>query len=227
LNARLPPRPRAVLFDLDGTLADTAPDLIAAVERVCVEEGQPPLAPEVLRPLVGQGGGAMLRRTFGQLTKPRFQRLLARFIAHYCSHICDHTTLFPGMSEALGRLHAAGIPWGIVTNKPHAMACSLMYLLATPPGCIALLGSGAAARAKPYPHGLRFAAEMASVPPQSCWYVGDDLRDVQAASAVPMVSVAAGWGYIKADEDWRHWGADVCCTTVAEFDQLLSNAIGE
>jgi N-acetyl-D-muramate 6-phosphate phosphatase len=126
------------------------------------------------------------------------------------------------MHSVFERLNAARVPWGVVTNKPHPMARSLMYWLPTPPGCKALIGSGVAARAKPYPHGLRMAAEMIGVQPESCWYVGDDLRDIEAARRTPMLSVAAGWGYIQSDEDWRHWGADISCATVAELDSLVA-----
>jgi phosphoglycolate phosphatase len=202
---------RAVLFDLDGTLADTAPDLIAAVNRILTEESRPPLPDSALRPLVSKGGRALLARAFDDLAEEAREPLLPRFLAAYADALAVHTRPFDGIEALLEAIEARGWPWGIVTNKPEGLAIGVVEGLGWSTRSKALVGGDTLPVRKPAPEPLWLAASQLGVPPEACLYVGDDARDVEAAKAAGMPSVAALWGYREAHEDPRNWGATVDC----------------
>ncbi|WP_397595491.1 phosphoglycolate phosphatase [Silanimonas sp.] len=202
---------RAVLFDLDGTLADTAPDLIAAVNRILTEESRPPLPDLALRPLVSKGGRALLARAFDDLAEEAREPLLPRFLAAYADALAVHTRPFDGIEALLEAIEARGWPWGIVTNKPEGLAIGVVEGLGWSTRSKALVGGDTLPVRKPAPEPLWLAASQLGVPPEACLYVGDDARDVEAAKAAGMPSVAALWGYREAHEDPRNWGATVDC----------------
>ncbi|MCZ8063755.1 phosphoglycolate phosphatase [Silanimonas sp.] len=202
---------RAVLFDLDGTLADTAPDLIAAVNRILTEESRPPLPDLALRPLVSKGGRALLARAFDDLAEEAREPLLPRFLAAYANALAVHTRPFDGIEALLEAIEARGWPWGIVTNKPEGLAIGVVEGLGWSTRSKALVGGDTLPVRKPAPEPLWLAASQLGVPPDACLYVGDDARDVEAAKAAGMPSVAALWGYREAHEDPRSWGATVDC----------------
>jgi phosphoglycolate phosphatase len=202
---------RAVLFDLDGTLADTAPDLIAAVNRILAEESRPPLPDSALRPLVSKGGRALLARAFDDLAEEAREPLLPRFLAAYADALAVHTRPFDGIEALLEAIEARGWPWGIVTNKPEVLAIGVVEGLGWSTRSKALVGGDTLPVRKPAPEPLWLAASQLGVPPEACLYVGDDARDVEAAKAAGMPSVAALWGYREAHEDPRTWGATVDC----------------
>ena len=202
----------AVLFDLDGTLADTAPDLIAAVNRVLGEASRPPLADAVLRPLVSKGGRALLGRAFPDLDEAAREPLLPRFLAAYGAALAVHTRPFAGIEALLDAIESRGWPWGIVTNKPEGLARDVVEGLGWSTRTQALIGGDTLAVRKPAPEPLLLAARQLGVAPGACLYVGDDARDVAAAKAAGMPSAAALWGYREADEDPAIWAADVACS---------------
>jgi phosphoglycolate phosphatase len=202
---------RAVLFDLDGTLAHTAPDLIAAVNRILTEESRPPLPDLALRPLVSKGGRALLARAFDDLAEEAREPLLPRFLAAYADALAVHTRPFDGIEALLEAIEARGWPWGIVTNKPEGLAIGVVEGLGWSTRSKALVGGDTLPVRKPAPEPLWLAASQLGVPPDACLYVGDDARDVEAAKAAGMPSVAALWGYREAHEDPRNWGATVDC----------------
>ncbi|WP_397573237.1 phosphoglycolate phosphatase [Silanimonas sp.] len=202
---------RAVLFDLDGTLAHTAPDLIAAVNRILTEESRPPLPDSALRPLVSKGGRALLARAFDDLAEEAREPLLPRFLAAYADALAVHTRPFDGIEALLEAIEARGWPWGIVTNKPEGLAIGVVEGLGWSTRSKALVGGDTLPVRKPAPEPLWLAASQLGVPPEACLYVGDDARDVEAAKAAGMPSVAALWGYREAHEDPRNWGATVDC----------------
>lgn len=202
---------RAVLFDLDGTLAHTAPDLIAAVNRILTEESRPPLPDSALRPLVSKGGRALLARAFDDLAEEAREPLLPRFLAAYADALAVHTRPFDGIEALLEAIEARGWPWGIVTNKPEGLAIGVVEGLGWSTRSKALVGGDTLPVRKPSPEPLWLAASQLGVPPEACLYVGDDARDVEAAKAAGMPSVAALWGYREAHEDPRNWGATVDC----------------
>jgi 2-phosphoglycolate phosphatase len=200
---------KGVLFDLDGTLLDTAADLCAAANTVLREEGRDELAVETLRPTVSRGSRAMLAVAFPELDGAAREPLVPRFLAAYARDIARHSRLFDGMDDVLRAIEAAGSRWGIVTNKPEALAVALVEALGLAGRCAVLIGGDTLAARKPDPLPLREACARLGVPVRDAVYVGDDQRDVQAARAAPMKSIAAAWGYRDASDDIESWGADL------------------
>ena len=189
---------RAVLFDLDGTLADTAPDLAAAVNRMCVEQGHEPLPLERLRPFASAGARGLLQAAFG--IKPadaEYAALRETFLEYYAERVCERTALFPGIAELLAELEARGIAWGIVTNKATRFTGSIVTALGLKPDCVAC--GDTTPHLKPHPASLLHASGQMRIPPTQCTYLGDDLRDMKAAQAAGMRAIAVEWGYHHPD----------------------------
>ena len=204
----MPTPPRAVLFDLDGTLVDSAPDLCNAVNRVVVDLGHPPVPLSRLRDVVSKGGRAMLAVALPQLTDDERAPLLAPFLAHYAQALAVDSVMFEGVADLLAGLEARGLRWGIVTNKPEGLARGVVAGFGWTRRSAVLIGGDTLPRHKPDPDQLLLACEQLGLAPSDVLYVGDDLRDVQAARAAGMVSVAALWGYREAHDDPATWGAD-------------------
>lgn len=212
---------RAVLFDLDGTLADTAADLCAAANAMRVAEGLEPLPLAPFRPWVSRGGRSMLEVAFPHWDDERRAAALPEFLDRYGREPVRESRLFAGMERVLDALAQRGIPWGIVTNKPYALAVPVVEGLGLAARCGVLLGGDSLAARKPDPLPLRVACERLGVEPGSAIYIGDDLRDVQAARAAGMPAVAAGWGYIIPGDDIAAWGADVILDAPAGLLDVL------
>lgn len=199
----------AVLFDLDGTFADTAPDLGAALNHVRGLHGLPPLPLQAIRPQASHGARGLLGLGFGiEQAAPEFAGLRAAFLDYYAAHICEHTRLFDGMAELVDELERRNLPWGIVTNKPHRYTVPLMQALGYAARAACLVSGDTCARAKPYPDPLLKAGADIGKAPGRCLYLGDDLRDMQAARAAGMVGIVAAWGYLGEDADIAGWDAD-------------------
>jgi phosphoglycolate phosphatase len=203
-------RIRAVLFDLDGTLADTAPDLAGALNRLLAEHGRGPVPLERARPVTSSGARGMLQIGFGiDPQDPRYERLKARFLDLYGDRVCGETRLFDGIAELLAALERRGLAWGVVTNKPERFTVALLEALALRARAACVVGGDTAERAKPHPDPLLHAVQVLGVEPARCLYVGDDLRDVQAARAAGMPVIAAAYGYLGDGDGNPHaWGAD-------------------
>lgn len=216
---------RAVLFDLDGTLADTAPDLIAAVNRILAEEGRAPLPDAALRPLVSKGGRALLACAFADLGPEAREPLLPRFLDAYAQALAVHTRPFDGVEGLLAAIEARGWPWGIVTNKPEGLAVGVVEGLGWSTRSKALVGGDTLTVRKPAPEPLWLAAERLGVAPADCLYVGDDARDIEAAKAAGMPSAAALWGYREAHENPAEWAADVVCADADALRAWLSGSM--
>ncbi|MGO4279450.1 phosphoglycolate phosphatase [Cupriavidus sp. OV038] len=214
----------AVFFDLDGTLADTAPDLAAAANRLVVERGLPPVAYEKLRPVASHGARGLIGAAFGKSPEdPDFPALRDTFLDYYEADIAVHTRLFDGMDEVLARLEAAGIRWGIVTNKIARFTVPLVAAIGLAPRASAVVSGDTTAHAKPHPAPLLHAAEVSGVAPARCLYVGDDLRDIQAGKAAGMATVTAAYGYCGDGEPPEAWGADYLIRHPAELLALFGN----
>jgi N-acetyl-D-muramate 6-phosphate phosphatase len=189
---------KAVLFDFDGTLADTAADLAAAVNRMRIEQGHEALSVERLRPFASAGARGLVHAAFG--IKPddaEYPALRETFLEYYAERICEHTRLFPGIAELLRELQAREIRWGIVTNKATRFTERIVLELKLKPDCVAC--GDTTPHLKPHPASLLHAAEQLRLPPAACCYLGDDLRDIQAARAAGMRPVAVEWGYHHPD----------------------------
>ena len=199
----------AVLLDLDGTFADTAPDLAAALNHVRGLHQLPPLPPETVRPQASHGSIGLLKLGFNiEPDAPNFAALRETFLNYYDTHICVHTTLFPGMAQLIETLEQRNLPWGIVTNKPHRFTVPLMQALGYARRAACLVSGDTCARAKPYPDPLLKASELLRVAPQHCLYLGDDQRDIQAGRAAGTKTLIARYGYIAAQENLAAWQAD-------------------
>ncbi|MDE2117673.1 MAG: HAD-IA family hydrolase [Betaproteobacteria bacterium] len=200
---------KAVLFDLDGTFADTAPDLASALNHVRGQRGLPPLPLEAVRPQASHGARGLLKLGFGiEPDAPDFAILRESFLNYYDAHICVHTTLFAGMAQLVATLEQRSLPWGIVTNKPHRFTVPLMQALGYAQRAACLISGDTCTRAKPYPDPLLKASELLDVEPQHCLFLGDDLRDMEAAQAAGMRSIIARYGYIDARANPDSWHAD-------------------
>lgn len=199
---------RAVFFDLDGTFADTAPDLTAALNHVRATRNLAPLPLEVARPQASHGSRGLLNIGFDiEPDAPDYDTLRDIFLAHYAANICVHTQLFDGMAELLAKLRQHDIAWGIVTNKPHRYTLPLMQALGLADDAACLISGDTCERAKPHPDPLLKACEFTGVAPHECLYLGDDLRDMQAANAAGMPGIIASYGYVSDDVSESNWNA--------------------
>jgi phosphoglycolate phosphatase len=201
--------PSAVLFDLDGTLLDSAPDMLATVNRMRAARGAGPMALDALRPVVSKGARAMSAVAFPEILPQRLPDLVPEFLDIYRQELGRHSRPFDGVEEMLEALEAAGTVWGIVTNKPEYLAREILPQLGWQSRCAVLVGGDSLAERKPHPLPLLHAAEAVGMPAQACVYVGDDERDIIAARAARMPSVVALWGYRLDDDDPIAWQGDV------------------
>jgi 2-phosphoglycolate phosphatase len=202
-------RIRTVLFDLDGTLADTAPDLAAALNALLVEENRPALPFRVIRPVVSHGSTGLLQLGFGlKPTDADFVRLRERLLALYAANLCHETRVFPGVTELLARLVARDIKWGIVTNKPAFLTEPLIaqLALAHAPACV--VSGDTVTNRKPHPEPMLHACAIARAQPSETLYVGDAERDIRAGRDAGMKTLVALFGYIEENEEPERWGAD-------------------
>ena len=199
----------AVLFDLDGTLIDSAPDLAGAANDLRAARGLPPLPYEALRPMVGAGARGMVGVAFGVTPQDeRFPELREAFLARYEERMLQETAVFAAVERLLDRLEAHPLPWGIVTNKAMRFAEPVVRGLSLHGRAATLVAGDTTPFAKPHPEPLLEAARRIGVDPARCVYVGDDLRDVQAGRAAGMATLAAAWGYLGQGEPIHAWGAD-------------------
>ena len=216
------PKIQAVLFDLDGTVADTAPDLAFAANSLRLADGVPPLPVEILRPFASQGARGLLREAVGLTPDdPGFEHARLRFLSFYEQNLCVHTRLFPGIDLLLTGIENRGHPWGIVTNKVEYYAHPLMQKLGLAHRCAITVGGDTTPNPKPAPDPLWHAANAINIAPEACLYVGDDLRDVQAAHAAGMTSVAVRWGYLGDGPPIEQWHAHHIVRTPKDLHDLL------
>jgi len=201
-------RQQAALFDFDGTLADTAADLGAALNHLRAQKGMAPLAVEAVKPYASMGARGMLRIGFGlKPDAPEYLALRDAFLRFYEQNIFRETRLFPGMDALIAKLKERGVAWGIVTNKAQRFTEVLVRRLEIEPDVVTCGDS--TPHLKPHPASLLLAAEKLNISPARCFYLGDDLRDIQAARAAGMRPVAVTWGYPSPDNAGpASWNAD-------------------
>lgn len=201
--------PGTVLFDLDGTLADTLPDLSDALTEALAERSLAPMADERLRPLVSRGARAMAMEACGaRVDEATLERVLARFLELYAANVSRRTRLVEGMPALLDALDARAVTWGIVTNKRRAYAEPLMSALVADGRAACIVSGDSTANPKPHPQPLLHACRLAGCAPGECVYVGDARIDVLAARRAGMRSLVARYGYIPPGEDPGQWGGD-------------------
>ena len=209
-----PPRfPRLVLFDLDGTLLDSAPDMVATVNRMRAARAQAPMQLAELRPHVSRGSRAMSAAAFPELGGDVPAPMIREFLDTYEQELGRSSVLFAGVPELLDAIEADGARWGIITNKPEYLARQVMPKLGWDTRSAILLGGDTLAERKPHPLPLLHAAEQLGAAIEDCVYIGDDQRDIDAARAAGMRSVVALWGYRDEGERPDEWGADALADT--------------
>ncbi|WP_202844859.1 phosphoglycolate phosphatase [Luteimonas saliphila] len=209
--------PRGVLFDLDGTLLDSAPDMLATVNRMRAVRGRAPMVLEALRPHVSRGARAMASAAFPDVPPEQVPELVPEFLAVYREELGLHGRPFEGVEALLAELEGDGTRWGIVTNKPETLARDLLPGLGWASRCGVLVGGDTLAERKPHPLPLLHAAQALGLDPGSCVYVGDDRRDIDAARAAGMASVVALWGYRLDDDDPAAWQGDAMIEAAADL----------
>ena len=218
-------RPLALLFDLDGTLIDSAPDLAGAANDMRSARELPLLPLAHFRPMVGSGARGMLARALEVGPDDAgFIELRDEFLQRYESRMTRETHVFTNMLPVLQALAAQRLPWGIVTNKASRFSEPLVRSLAHLDDAVTLICGDTTPHAKPHPAPLLEAARRIGIEARHCWYIGDDHRDVQAGRAAGMTTVAAAWGYLGAGEPLSAWGADHVIESPAELLNLLAMA---
>lgn len=200
---------RTVLFDLDGTLADTAPDLAYALNALLARHGQPVLPYDTIRPVASHGAAALIELGFGiARSDPAFAPLREKFLELYRNNLTRETRLFPGMAGILAALPARGLNWGIVTNKPAFLTEPLIEQLGLKEEAACVVSGDTTVNRKPHPQPMLHACALAGSKPPECLYVGDAARDIEAGRAAGMRTLVALFGYIGHDDQPETWGAD-------------------
>lgn len=198
-----------VFFDLDGTLADTAPDLAAALNQILQERGLSGLSLETIRPSVSLGGNAMIKLAFAiEEGAPEFDELRQRFLQIYHGRLHQSTCVFPGIEKVLNYIEEKNMIWGIVTNKPEWLTYPVMEKLGLTQRATSIVSGDTTEYRKPHPEPMLHACKLAQCTPESSLYVGDALRDIEAGHAAGMKTLTASYGYIAKNEDSKMWGAD-------------------
>ena len=215
----------AVLFDLDGTLLDTAPDMVAALNALLVSRGKPPLPYAQARPLVSHGAGRLVRLGFPEADPTEFAELQASYLQTYRGALSAHTRLFDGMAAVLTELARRKLACGIVTNKPAWLTDPLLDELGLTGSFACVVSGDTVSERKPHAMPMLHAARLAGVDPRDCVYVGDAERDIQAGHAAGMPAVVAAYGYLEPDE-WPAWNADAVIERPAELLSWLDRADG-
>ncbi len=213
---------RAVMFDLDGTLLDTAPDFIVVVNQLLVEEGRSELSPNTIRAGVSNGSKALISLAFGiDDSDPHFERLRQRLLTLYVAHIAVYTKPFPGISALLDKLTDNNIPWGIATNKPAAYTLPLMSALDMQPAPASIICPDHVTRSKPDPESLFLASKQLGCAPQEIIYIGDHKRDIDCGKGAGSITVAATYGYLDEGDNAADWHADYCVDHADEIWPII------
>ena len=200
---------RTVLFDLDGTLVDTAPDMAAALDDLCMEENQQVLPFDTVRPHVSNGSVALVKLAFGNdIDETTLDRLKNRYLEIYKGSVATYSMLFDEMKEVLAHLEKNDIKWGVVTNKPGWLTLPLMQALKLEQSASCIVSGDSTENRKPHPEPMHYACELAGCAPEECIYVGDAHRDIEAGNNAGMKTIIALYGYIDDDDDISKWNAN-------------------
>ncbi len=216
-------QPKAVLFDLDGTLADTAPDFYKTVNQLRALHDLPDLNTQVIRAEVSNGAKALVKLALNLTEEhPEYEQKRRQLLELYSQNLGNETTIFPGIADLLEWLDTANIPWGIVTNKPVHYAKPLLESLTLTDRCSVLICPENTTHRKPHPEPLLLATKHLSIDAAKCLYIGDHARDIQAGKAANMRTIAALYGYISQYEDPTLWQADWYAQDCQQIFQLIT-----
>ena len=213
---------KAVLFDLDGTLADTALDLGGALNTLLREQGLPEVSMDEIRPVASHGASGLLKLGMNlDKSDPNHARLRQQYLDTYETCFDKDTVLFEGIDDLVQAIHARGLKWGIITNKPHTFTHRLVPQLGFSVAPDVVVSGDTTAEAKPSTKPMFYACEQIDIAPEACLYVGDAERDMQAGKNAGMKTVLVSWGYIHADDKTEEWPADSVIDTPEQLLQLL------
>jgi len=215
----------AVLFDLDGTLIDTAPDMVAILDAQLAAANRDPIDYDVARSNVSNGSAGLVRLGFPEASASEHELLRCDYLNRYAEAVCVHTSLFPSFAELLRDLEGGQIPWGIVTNKPARMTAPLLDALNLSSRTACAISGDTIPQRKPDPAPMFLACEETGVPPNRTVYIGDSIRDIEAGRAAGMYTIAAAYGYITADDDPEAWQADRIVNDPKELTTLLLKGV--
>ncbi len=215
----------AVLFDLDGTLVDTAPDMVAVLQQLQKEHGIDPAPYELARANVSNGAIGLLTVGFPELEPEFGDEMHQQYLERYSEVICEESRVFEGLGDMLDQLDDMGCPWGVVTNKPEQLTIPLLIALGLADRAACMVSGDTLSVRKPDPAPLLLACDIAGVDPETSIYVGDAERDIEAGQRARMATIAASYGYITADDDPREWDADVIATSTDELTQIILKAV--
>lgn len=207
-----------ILFDLDGTLVDTAPDMAAALDDLCLEENREILPYHIVRPHVSNGSVALVKLAFGDnIDEATLDRLKDRYLQIYKGSIAKHSVLFDEMKDVLEHLEKNNIKWGVVTNKPGWLTLPLMQALKLEQRASCIVSGDSTENRKPHPEPMHYACTLANCEPEECIYVGDAHRDIEAGNNAGMKTIIALYGYIDSDDDTAKWNANEVIQSPSEI----------
>jgi len=213
-----------VLFDLDGTLLNTAPDLTTALNKALIHFNFPEVSINAITPYISYGAAVMIDTALEQEVPAAIKAdILEWLLNYYENHIADNTELYMGMPELLETLESKGIPWGVVTNKRERMTHPLMQALDLTKRSACIICGDTTAHSKPHPEPMLTACRQIQVSPESCLYIGDAQHDISAGKAANMKTLAATWGYLKPDDKPQDWGADALIDHPNEILDWITN----
>lgn len=215
----------AVLFDLDGTLIDTAPDMVAVLQDMQRDHGHTPVDYGLGRSYVSNGAVGLLRLGFPDADDDQVEALRPEYLSRYLGRISDASILFPGLDRLVDTLDAHARPWGVVTNKPHHLTEPLMLALDLLDRAACCVSGDTLPQRKPDPAPLHHACAIAGLDAATAIYVGDSARDIQAGRAAGMITIAAAYGYVTPDDDAEAWGADLIARDTEELAKLVLKAV--
>ncbi len=215
----------AVLFDLDGTLIDTAPDMVAVLQDLQQAHGIEPVPYALGRANVSHGAIGLLRVGFPDENAKYNSPLHLEYLERYTQRICVNSVIFDGLEALLDELDTAGIRWGIVTNKPERLTLPLLQMLKLESRSACIVSGDSVPERKPHPAPMLHACEMAGMTPQQTIYAGDAARDIEAGRAAGMATIAAAYGYVTDDDDPASWGADEIAADTADLAQIVLKAV--
>ncbi len=214
-----------VLFDLDGTLVDTAPDLIACLNRALTMHGFAAVAAEAVKPLISYGGKAMVKGSLDDSIHDDIRsNILKTMLDHYERNIAEHSIFFSGIEDLLKAIEAQGLKWGVVTNKRKRFTDPLMAALNLSHRAACIISGDSTAHAKPHPEPMLAACQHAGVKPQECVYIGDAIHDISAGKNARMKTLAALYGYLKPGDTPETWGADALIETPEQISTWIASA---
>lgn len=212
-----------VLFDLDGTLVDTAPDLIACLNKALKTHGFDEVSSDELKPYISYGAVAMISNCVEHADQQTQEQILDTMLDCYQNNIAEHSRFFPGITETLDTIESLGLKWGIVTNKRERFTTPLVKALKLTERAACIISGDTSANCKPHPEPMLTACKQANVKPEECVYIGDAVHDIDAGKSVNMKTLAAIYGYLKADDNPHTWGADALIESPAQLTSWITD----